>query len=608
MRSASKFLVAWAAVFVMAAVVSCTAAGDRSLDPAASAESALIGGTNMSPLNSGAIQIWPNGIPTITTDRTKRGCSAVIFAPHRVLTAAHCVDFYDSDHTEWGRLKAPYQPGSKIAFTNSPSVTPASRFFETTVVNTDVSPQYWTACANGCPGVVVLTEPYPPDLAMITITDPFPQSFGLAPTGIVSVAPFDIVTQTGYGCTTDMSTPDAVPLFKAATTIVIDPTTPPPGLPGFPTLTDPAAFSENFYVTRGRPASGVVSGCKGDSGGPLFKGGMSPYTELAGINSAVGPQDGFSIPYYTLMTRLDSPTAQDFLLSTLGKYQTPTALKDRGAGINDGSDPVAALFPLQTVGLETPGTPGCTGVILTTNSILTNAHCKVGPTTIAHFYVSDTSGGGNQIPYTTRAASQSVDVATQGVVCDPADSANYPASCFTGNGSTGAWHDADLAVLTLADPVPVGFNPVVLGPKEYVWENQPSPEPTAWQVATGGTMPIQDVSPMVWAPVTPATDATGIGQSRGWFNVNSFLAFWNDAGGPVFQTPQFLDGGESDGGAFQDMALLGLVSEIGNCPEGAVSCVHVNTVVSVTFPDNYDWLMGVIRAQVSSVATFGASE
>jgi hypothetical protein len=372
-------------------------------------------------------------------------------------------------------------------------------------------------------------------------------------------------------------------------------------------VSDPLGFSRNYYITAGVEGGGLASLCPGDSGGPLFKGGLVPYTSVLGINAYYFfPPDDAGISSVNVFARLDSPNASSFIASTMAKYAAPKPLTDRGDPVNDGSDPMASIFPIETVSLETPGAPGCTGVILTENSILTAAHCNVGPTTIAHFYLgNDSADGGSHVPFASINASSSVAVVTQGATCDPTDTANYPSSCFTSSGSTGAYHDADLAVLTLASGVPVGFNPVVLGPRGLGLQDAGTP-PVWWELAAGGAMPINANSPLMWAPVTRLIDTSGAGESQGWFLISSLYGMWNDAGGPVFQAPPPLDGGTDDAGASTDMILRGIVVGIGNCSPGATVCFHQNTVVSVTFPDNYDWLVHLGGAPVSAVATFGA--
>jgi hypothetical protein len=52
--------------------------------------------------------------------------------------------------------------------------------------------------------------------------------------------------------------------------------------------------------------------------------------------------------------------------------------------------------------------------------------------------------------------------------------------------------------------------------------------------------------------------------------------------------------------------LLGLVGDLGVCAGVGDPCDHETMIVSVTHPDNYDWLVDAGASPVSAIAMFGA--
>jgi V8-like Glu-specific endopeptidase len=597
---------------LVAVVVACSGTPKSGSDAVATSQEDLIGGDAGNPYNTGAIKI-------------RYGCSATMIGANQILTAAHCVT---KDGT--GALPSntviddPYAAGNSISFTNSPTADNNANWFSSTVMGVDLSPAYMKACSSGCVYAFETNPPYAPDVAIITIADTFPDSFGYTAT-VASASPGDAVTESGYGCTVNINDPTPNPrYFKDAPATILDPTNAASlTAPGF-NVSNVAAFSANYFITAGQAGGGNASICPGDSGGSLFKGATLTqfYSEVVGVNAYYFfPTASGTISSYNVFTRLDTQDVADLLSTTAIEYPAPSG---RGSPINNTVDPISVVFPVSTVALETPGTMGCTGVILTDNTILTAAHCNVGPTTIAHFYVSDAHGTSLPTPALDIPAS-SAPVATQGVTCKTSD-LTFPQSCFVPNKSGTGSHNADLAVLTLSKSIPSTFSPVVLATEGYGAQGlSPATLPTWWEVTTGGPALINDQSREEWAPVTydPSSDTD---QPQGYFFIHSIYGLSGDSGGPVFQAPASLSSSSSSGGSsassggtgsssggaagtggFANLALLGLVSDISPCLSGD-TCEHTNMVVSVAQPDNYEWLVGLGGSPVPAVATFGASK
>jgi hypothetical protein len=219
-------------VFAIAAIAACATAvrggsPDVGTTPIGATTSELIGGDTGSPFDTGAIEIW-------IANATQPACTAVMLGPNQILTAAHCVVVLTmSDGGAPGpgektsvittAIKSDYLPLKKIAFANGSVVTAASTFFETTVVGTDLPPDFLTGCSAGCRNDFSVQSPYPPDLAIITVADTFPQTFGLT-SRVTSAAFLDPVTEVGYGCTKSLNTWTAAPpTFKSSFALVLDP-------------------------------------------------------------------------------------------------------------------------------------------------------------------------------------------------------------------------------------------------------------------------------------------------------------------------------------------------------------------------------------------------
>ncbi len=568
-----------AILFSVAAGCAFSASGTS--ERAESKTTDLIGGTPTQSAGTSALYL-ANGFG---------GCTATMIGSNQILTAAHCVvDQVNGVITT--SINASYKKGISLAVTNSSSIVdPNENWFTATVVNTDLNPDFVTACAAGCPQNFSLLRPYPADLAIITLAATFPGNFGLA-SMIDDPHVGDAVSEVGYGCEVKLGGPPPSPArFKTAPATIVDPTGP---MPASFQVADIAAFSQNYFVTLGQSGGGAASLCPGDSGGPLFKGSFTNGGDVVGVNAYYTfPASAPGVSDVNVFARMDSPAVSAWMSRVLSAYPAPTQTLDRGDPINEDYNPVSSLFPQSTVTLETGGTPGCTGVILSATKILTAAHCQADSSTIVTFY--PTTAGAGAFKTATQISATGFGAVQDGVVCDPRTTGSYPDTCYSGTGSLR--HYADLAVITLASTIPAGpYLHVNIGPSGSFNAAAKSGAIPSWQVATGGGGSMQ------WAPTYQTSSAN---DNLGYFTMKSTFGSLGDLGGPLYQAPG-PDAGATLAGLY-NITLAGIASSMDACV-GANPCdTHITTYTSVEYAANYDWLMQQGASAAPDIATFGAS-
>ncbi len=549
--------------------------------PAASVHADLIGGDPASPAGTSAV--WYSGGYTFN-QANANPCSGVLIDVDEILTAAHCVDALDSKDRRLGTVDpVRYAPNTTINISNGATIDGSAYMFATKIVATRIHPEFASACASGCVNVTALGAPYATDLAIITLADPVPSCFGLpAQLGTANVG--DVVQEDGFGCEAIGTTPSPA-RFKIATDTLVDPAS-------LTSLSvDPVAFAANFVMTNGTDSGGAATVCEGDSGGPLFKGRIANGGTVVGINSAHLRPSG----YVSAFSRVDTSATAAWMSDVRQAYPRPNVpLPGRGQPSNDPANPMSGVFPYSTVNLLSGAGTKCTGVILSSTTILTAASCRMDESTEITFFPTQ------QTPdlQAVRGSVVSVDV-PPGVVCDPTVTGSFPATCYTG-ASSGSASDAvyaDLAVLTLADPVPDGYTPVLLGSSgSDPSESTSSATPVSWQVAATRTS-------MTWAP---AYDVIG-GTIAGSFAAQSVFGLAEDSGDLLLQPSADFD---NDAATPPPPLLVGIASAIGACRDQCpASCdSHLNSFTSVVDPVNYAWLQSYGASPAPAAATFGAGE
>jgi hypothetical protein len=320
-----------------------------------------------------------------------------------------------------------------------------------------------------------------------------------------------------------------------------------------------------------------------------------------------------------------------------------------GDPVNDVNNPVSSLFPQSTVQLRTTRTlPGgvtrqrrCTGQILSATKILTAAHCQTNSTTVVMLYPTVANAGALPIntPSTIiKAVATNPTAFPPGVTCDDLVPSTFPSQCYTANSSTNpsgpGTHYADMAVLTLASPIPIApagpYQRVGIGPRDSFATTQTASTkpPPSWAVGTG------DMNWYLHGCDGGVPGVWNTNQAMQWVPVHQLVP--SDSNGIIQAEALFFDHGDSGGGLYQfghtfigpvlpttyNLILLGLASYFGPpepCdPDLDPSTEFASYWTSVEYGDNYDWVIaqgGVASSYVEpfggsaqgSVATFGAS-
>lgn len=267
------------------AIAGCSAP----VDPSASADEALIGGTEFpqAAAQTGAIVI-------------QEGCTAALVSRRHILTAGHCVQ------------TVPFVFNGHINIAQVARADAATAWTNVKIKHTHVYPAWSATCiATQCSDRESLTFPFAPDLAVVELEEDVPTSFK---TAVIPRARYNMDGQVfvaGYGCEVRVGGPaPSPPRLKMARTRTLPPErindgavhVPPEALP---------IFANSYLLTPGR-ATDATSGslCPGDSGGPLFlsspveNGPPYPTNMVIGVNAYYTFPDGSGVSAINMHTRL----------------------------------------------------------------------------------------------------------------------------------------------------------------------------------------------------------------------------------------------------------------------------------------------------------------
>jgi hypothetical protein len=282
----------WSLSLLLAALVACDAGAPQ--QPVAGAENAVIGGSLDVDDRTPAIWIQFRG-----EDGRPNGCTAVPVAPTALLTAAHCVS------TGNGAILPAFGPGEELQYTHEGEIDQSMTFRRAKILQTFVHPLY--AAAKPIGWTLPTQAPYAPDLGVIILQDPLPFDIPIAIIDAQPVQSGEQVTIVGYGCSHDNDEEDTIQQRRSGTTTTL----PPAAMTNDEVLdtlrpADPDALAQNYIITRGPRFDPAYAGiCHGDSGGPLFRGGVGSVS-LIGIHSmwVPAPGDASQVGTRSLHTRI----------------------------------------------------------------------------------------------------------------------------------------------------------------------------------------------------------------------------------------------------------------------------------------------------------------
>ncbi len=574
------------ALGTLASACRSTAVTD-SPQPTATVGSDLVGGTPSNPSNSSAVFIYAaNGSdPSEWFD-----CGGVMIGPNVLLTAGHCVAT-----TEWylnqqdglvGTVDNLLLDGAKLRVGNGSTVPDKSTLPSMTVQHAALHPDLVASCAVRCDttGPLSTLQGSPTDLGLVALTTPFPTCFG-PPADLSVVVDGEDVVQVGWGCQTATAAGTAfLPVFTTAVASVLSSDD-----PGIASLNLPS-LTQKYFLTAAQGNGGPASVCQGDSGGPVFKGDFSNGGHVVGINSSILNLKNTPAAYNSF-ARVNSATTTKWIASFMAQYAiaAPPA-PPRGEPVNEISNLVSIQFPSSTVGLLSSDGYGCTGVVLTSTSILTAAHCHVDRNTTIELYLSDENGGSTPVDSLPGSAIGTSDFPSA-IDCNREVTGSFPQDCYSPLGAGSVY--ADLQVVNLNTSIPDAYSPVVLAPSGSYADRS---NDVSWMVATGGGGSMQ------WAPISnqSSSDTTGLVSGSAPFGS------WGDSGGPLFQYATATDATAKQ----PNVVLIGIASAIGPLQGDCTSSQsHGETFTSVVQPDVYEWLVESEHAQEAPAnATFGAAQ
>lgn len=258
------------------------ACSDEVLEPAPGREEraqALVGGEQVVEGKWDSAVFW-------ATD-SGGACSGAVVGPRHVLTAAHCVQAFDSSaNVAVGRLRGGLEQGKRLGITNKKVLDQGGGYELNTIELVSMHPGWMTDCLPSCPFDNSMKPPFPPDLAVIELQQEISDRFARASVLTAPVLPGTPVSIMGYGCEGGVGQPMSgnVWRLKAFDTVtgnaqyVVHPSS-------FVAHALRTIYERHYVITPGLDLHDAASLCPGDSGGPLYLTDDAAGEVVVGVNA-----------------------------------------------------------------------------------------------------------------------------------------------------------------------------------------------------------------------------------------------------------------------------------------------------------------------------------